>query len=260
MLELDTVNRFPRRQDLPSYRHCSEVTRKNALTALLRYSTMMVLSQRSVRSMSFDDSQYAVSATGIASLGHRREFVHDTLKPLRHPGAICQQVVVLWRVQEFCSLGCRFCGYSRELEWPRATADPRQVLDFGRVLRDAQRCHSRSILVSWLGGEPLAWTELAELSRVFCHDYGLGLGVTTNGLPLGSNRMRRSLLADYQQVTISIDGLAPFHDQVRGQAGLFERLRRDVERLRREDKGDRLRRRVNTVLMRGNIGAFGEFC
>lgn len=116
------------------------------------------------------------------------------------------------------------------------------------MLRDAQRCHSHSILVSWFGGEPLAWTGLAELSRIFCHDYGLSLGVTTNGMPLASNRIRRSLLADYRQVTVSIDGLAPFHDQVRGQGGLFERLRRNVEQLRSEDRGGRLWRRVNTVL------------
>ncbi len=210
--------------------------------------------------MSFDDSQYAVSTTEEARLGHRREFVHDTVKPLRRPSTICQQVVVLWRVHEFCSLGCRFCGYSRELKWPRRTADPQQVLDFGRVLRDIQQCHSKLVLVSWLGGEPLAWTELAHLSHIFCYDYCLSLGVTTNGLPLASSRTRRSLLSDYRQVTISIDGLAPFHDQVRGQAGLSERLRRAVERLRDEDRGDRLWRRVNTVLMRGNVEAFGEFC
>jgi radical SAM protein with 4Fe4S-binding SPASM domain len=210
--------------------------------------------------MSFDNSQISLSTTGKAGRDHRRELIHDALKPVRHPGAICRQVVVLWRVYEFCSLGCRFCGYSRELKWPRTTADPRQVLGFGRVLRDVQRCHSRSILVSWLGGEPLAWSELAELSHIFCHDYGLSLGVTTNGIPLALNRVRRSLLADYRQVTISIDGLAPFHNQVRGQAGLFERLRRNVEQLCGEDTGGRLWRRVNTVLMRGNIGAFGEFC
>lgn len=61
--------------------------------------------------MSFDNSQISVSTTGKARLEHRREFVHDTLKPVRHPWAICQQVVVLWRVHEFCSLGCRFCEY-----------------------------------------------------------------------------------------------------------------------------------------------------
>jgi radical SAM protein with 4Fe4S-binding SPASM domain len=210
--------------------------------------------------MPFDDTQTAVSTTGVATLGRRREFVLDALGPVRQPSVIGPQVVVLWRVHESCSLSCQFCGYSRDVNRPRATAIPRQVLDFGRVLGDAQRCHSRSILVSWLGGEPLAWRGLPELSHVLCHDYGLSLGVTTNGIPLASHRLRRSLLADYRQVTISIDGLAPFHDRVRGRAGLFERLRRDVQRLRDEDAGNRLWRRVNTVVMRGNVETFGEFC
>lgn len=116
------------------------------------------------------------------------------------------------------------------------------------------------MLVSWLGGEPLGWEGLPSLARAFRQDFGLTLGVTTNGLPLLRPQVRDQLLADYEQVTVSVDGLAPLHDHVRGSEGLWEHLRRGVELLRVEDRHCALWRRVNTVLMRGNIEEFAPFC
>ena len=83
---------------------------------------------------------------------------------------------------------------------------------------------------------------------------GLRLGVTTNGLPLGSAAVRE-MLADYEQVTVSVDGVAGFHDHLRDSPGLFERVRENV-RLLRSEIGSSPLLRVNTVLMRGNIGSF----
>ena len=169
-------------------------------------------------------------------------------------------IVIVWRVWESCSLACRFCGYSRELGRPRMAMKLPAAIAFGKVLGEVQQDGGRSILVSWLGGEPLDWPQLPRLARIFHRDCGLRLGVTTNGLPIHSLQVRANLLADYEQVTISIDGLAPFHDQVRGMPGLYERLRESVSRLRDDDAHGQLWRRVNTVLMRGNIDAFGRFC
>jgi MoaA/NifB/PqqE/SkfB family radical SAM enzyme len=168
-------------------------------------------------------------------------------------------LVIVWRVWESCALSCCFCGYSREQIRPRLAIDLSAARVFGKVLGDLQQQCGATILVSWLGGEPLSWEALPSLARFFHRECGLQLGVTTNGQPLQSQQVRASLLADYEQVTISIDGLAPLHDQVRGLPGLYDRLQAIVSDLREDDAG-RLWRRVNTVLMRGNIGAFGRFC
>ena len=168
-------------------------------------------------------------------------------------------LVIVWRVWEACALSCRFCGYGRPLRRPHLAADLPAAIELGRVLGDVHKQCGRTILISWLGGEPLDWPELPRLARIFHRDCGLSLGVTTNGLPLQSPHVRDSLLADYEQVTISIDGLPPFHDHVRGLPGLYDRLWESVALLREDDAG-RLWRRVNTVLMRGNIGSFAQFC
>jgi MoaA/NifB/PqqE/SkfB family radical SAM enzyme len=189
----------------------------------------------------------------------------EELSVLRHEATKARlrrppDLVVVWRVYEHCRLGCAFCGYSRTIHRPRYVADAEDLFAFGRILGDYQQLRGKSILVSWLGGEPLEWPRLAEVSHAFCEEYGLRVGVTTNGLPLQTAAVRSSLLADYDQVTVSIDGPAAFHDRVRGMPGLFERVRRYVARLRAEDAEEKLLLRVNTILMRDNIESFPDFC
>lgn len=98
------------------------------------------------------------------------------------------------------------------------------------------------------------------MARAFHHTLGLRLAVTTSGLTLGYSGVRQELIAHYEQVTLSIDGLGRFHDQVRREPGFFEHLRSSIARLKAEDREGRLRLRVNTILMRGNIAAFSGFC
>jgi MoaA/NifB/PqqE/SkfB family radical SAM enzyme len=166
-------------------------------------------------------------------------------------------LVVVWRVYEPCNLACRFCGYSRDVVRPRHVADPGTLVAFGEVLAGYQQRTGRAVLLSWLGGEPLLWPALPKVSRVL-RRLGLRLGVTTNGVPLAAAAVRESL-QDYDQVTVSVDGLAPFHDHVRDSPGLFERVRENV-RLLRAEIGEVPLLRVNTVLMRGNVGTFAAFC
>jgi MoaA/NifB/PqqE/SkfB family radical SAM enzyme len=170
------------------------------------------------------------------------------------------ELVVIWRVYEPCPLGCLFCGYSRDLERSRMIFDASEIERFGKLLGAFQECHGRRVLVTWLGGEPLLWPELPGLSRILHRQFGLRLGVSTSGLPLARRDVRSSLCADYEQLTVSLDGPADFHDRVRSAPGLFAKVRAWVGFLRGEAVGTALRLRVNTVLMRGNIGRFGEFC
>src|SRR5262245_13164528 len=108
-------------------------------------------------------------------------------------------LVVVWRVYEPCNLGCHFCGYSRTVDRPRHVADPERLVAFAEVLADFQQATGRSVLVCWLGGEPLLWPALPKVSRVV-RRLGLRLGVTTNGTPLAAPAVRDSLAADYDQL------------------------------------------------------------
>src|SRR5262245_48574777 len=133
-------------------------------------------------------------------------------------------MVVVWRVTERCNLSCKFCAYDRELSRPRRDASPECIRDFGAVLAEHQRVTGDSVLVSWLGGEPLLWQPLTELTRMFCSDYGLRVSTTTNGTRLSSAEMRAHLLEYYSELTISVDAIGRLHDELRGWSQGFARL------------------------------------
>ncbi len=174
------------------------------------------------------------------------------------PPTPCSTLIIVWRITEACDLACPFCAYDRNLHRPRASANPEQVLAFGAVLGEYANTYSRDILVSWLGGEPLRWPPLFEISRTFKHDCHLRLSATTNGTALTSEKIHRTLAENFDELTISLDGLDTLHDQLRGAPGLFAQLRENIAALRAV--APHLRLRVNTLLLRDNIHAFPDLC
>lgn len=171
-------------------------------------------------------------------------------------------LVIVWRVTEACDLGCWYCEYNRQLRRPRRSARVEDVLAFGKVLGDYSADTGRPVLVSWLGGEPFVWPPLVEVGRALRHDFGLQLGVTTNGERLCESGLIQHLVETYAEVTISVDGLADFHDAARGAPGLFNRLRATAFEFREHAArlGRRPLLRANTILMRSNLRAFEPLC
>ena len=181
------------------------------------------------------------------------------------PTALLPPLVVVWRVTEACDLACWYCEYNRHAygsRRPRHSAPADEVLAFGKVLADYGASTGRAVLVSWLGGEPLVWPPLSDVSRSFKRDYGLRLGLTTNGERLATGGFMDLLADDYDEVTVSVDGAASFHDAGRAAPGLFDRLRAAVGELsaRKARLGRGPLLRANTILMRSNLYALEALC
>lgn len=169
-------------------------------------------------------------------------------------------MIVVWRVTERCNLACGFCAYDRRLTRSRSDADPAALRAFGAALSEYQRITGDSILVSWLGGEPLIWSPLEGLTTAFVHDLGLRVSVTTNGTALASEKVRAHVLDCYDELTVSVDGLGEAHDHMRGWRGGFAQLRRVVPLLAAKRRSSTPRLRANIVLMHDNVGAFASLC
>lgn len=169
-------------------------------------------------------------------------------------------MVILWRIIESCNLGCGFCAYSRELSRSRRQTDAGEIRRVLSLLGELRARNKRRILVSWLGGEPFLRDDLSELTRYAVIECGLSVSTTTNATTLGSPALRRQILDFYDELTISVDGLAAFHDRVRDWPGGFLRVEASVKTLLSE-RGLARRRplvRINTVLMHDNLRAFPE--
>ena len=167
-------------------------------------------------------------------------------------------LIVVWRITERCNLGCAFCAFSRMLDRSRCEADPAEVRRFGKVLADFQQTTGQRVLVSWLGGEPLRWPMLPELSEHFSETLGLALSTTTNGTALAAPRVRDLLAKCFTELTVSVDGFADFHDRMRDCPGGFDALRENVRAFAALDAKTLLR--ANTVLLRGNVADYPALC
>jgi MoaA/NifB/PqqE/SkfB family radical SAM enzyme len=171
-------------------------------------------------------------------------------------------MIVVWRVTERCNLSCKFCGFDRELSRPRRDADPQSILAFGALLAEYQRMTGDKVLVSWLGGEPLLWPPLTELTRVFNNAYRLDVSTTTNGTCLGSPAVRAHLLEHYSELTVSVDAIGSLHDRLRGWPGGYARLQQNVTALAQQKRADSRGPvlRANVLLMRETLFDFEQLC
>ncbi|MEE9910296.1 MAG: radical SAM protein [Deltaproteobacteria bacterium] len=171
-------------------------------------------------------------------------------------------MIVVWRVTEKCNLCCRFCACDRDLQKPRLDADPGEILRFGAVLAEYSRTSGDPILVSWLGGEPLIWPSLFELSEIFYNRYNIRLSTTTNGSTLASAAVRSHLLKYFSELTVSVDAVGKAHDDLRGWPGGYEYLKLNIPRLAAEKKraGHGLVLRTNVLLMSETFPCFEQLC
>lgn len=171
-------------------------------------------------------------------------------------------MIVLWRVTEVCNLSCPFCGYDRRLARPRRAANADSIRAFGEVLAEYQRSSDKSILVSWIGGEPLLWPPLKELTVYFTQQLGLRVSTTTNGTTLNSPVVRKHLLQHYSELTVSVDGVGKVHDDLRGWMGGYASLRDSVVELATAKRGvaHSPLLRANVLLMRQTITDVERLC
>lgn len=165
-----------------------------------------------------------------------------------------ERLVVVWRVTERCNLGCRFCAYDAHLRRSRRSFAAEDARRFGGLVAEWAR---GDVLISWLGGEPFLWPALAEVTADL-RDRGLRIALTTNGHALADDAWARWSADSLDEITLSLDGEADFHDRVRDRAGSAAEVLAGLRRLAGFARRPLLR--VNTVLMRGNADRFEALC
>jgi MoaA/NifB/PqqE/SkfB family radical SAM enzyme len=177
-------------------------------------------------------------------------------------GAGCEPpLVVLVRVTTACNLACGFCAYDRRLGFPRVKlADAALERLFELLASEAmrrRRIGEAPPLLSWIGGEPLRWRPWPTWSRR-ARAAGIRVSATSNGSTLADPRERAAVLAELDELTLSLDADGVRFDGLRGWPGGAERLESSIRELVRERAavGSGLKLRVNTVLMRSTIAGY----
>jgi Fe-coproporphyrin III synthase len=149
----------------------------------------------------------------------------DALRYGRHSGRVPPHLlhfsrdkkpVVVWNVTRRCNLFCMHCyAESQNREYPgELTAEEGTAL-----LDDLAQFGAPTVLFS--GGEPLMRPDLFEL---VAHATALGLRcvLSTNGTLITPETASRIAQSGLTYVGISLDGIGPAHDKIRGKKGAYE--------------------------------------
>lgn len=121
---------------------------------------------------------------------------------------------LFWECTHRCNLRCVHCGSSCE---PNARTPELATEQVCAILDTiAQDFDARRIFVSITGGEPLLRADLFDVARHMCR-LGMRPCVVSNGTLLGKEEAAKLADTGVDTISISIDGLAEQHEQVRGK-------------------------------------------
>jgi Y-X(10)_GDL-associated radical SAM protein len=134
-------------------------------------------------------------------------------------------VHVVWEITLACDLKCLHCG-SRA---GRRRPDELTTAECLDVVERLARLGTRE--VSLIGGEAYLrrdWTEIVRAIR----SHGMYCAVQTGGRQLTPKRLDAAVRAGLQGVGVSLDGLEPLHDRLRGVRGSFRKALDTLARAR----------------------------
>lgn len=131
-------------------------------------------------------------------------------------------IYCIWEITLKCDLGCKHCG-SRAGKIRPAELTTEQCFD---VVHQLANLGVREVVL--VGGEAYLrddWTEIVrEITRC-----GMLCGMTTGARNLTQERIDKAVEAGLKTVSISVDGLEPTHDALRGAKGSWQAARRAAQ-------------------------------
>lgn len=169
-------------------------------------------------------SPYKLPLTPLAAPAQRRLPLAEQARPVDRRA---KPINAVWELTLRCDLACRHCssraGRARpdELTTAEAIDAVRQMADLG-VLE-----------VTLIGGEAYlhdGWTDVVRAIR----RHGMECTMVTGGRGMNAERARAAKESGVMSVSVSIDGLAPTHDALRGLAGSHQAALQAMDNLARE--------------------------
>ena len=137
---------------------------------------------------------------------------------------------LFWECTLRCNLRCRHCGSDcrtdvAERDMP--LEDLLKVLD----TEITPNVDPSKVLIIFSGGEVLVRKDLEEAGREVTRR-GYMWGMVTNGLSLTRERLRSLVDAGLRSVSVSFDGFADVHNDIRQNSDSFERARKAIGYIR----------------------------
>ena len=126
----------------------------------------------------------------------------------------CVPVYVVWETTLACNLKCIHCG-SRAGHQRARELSTDECID---VIRQLAELGTREISI--IGGEAFVRKDWLTLVRAI-HDHGIDCTMQTGGYKLSRGMIEAAVAAGLLGLGVSIDGLQPLHDRLRGVPGSY---------------------------------------
>ena len=140
-----------------------------------------------------------------------------------------QLIDLFWECTLTCNAACKHCGSSAEKRKYEGELTTEEIKNaFKQISEDMD---ASKILINVTGGEPLVRQDLCEVMEYATKELGFRWGMTTNGILLTEENIKRLKKANMETVSISIDGLEKTHDEFRGVPGSYKKIMKNVKNL-----------------------------
>lgn len=181
-------------------------------------------------------------------------------KMLNTEGRADWPINLTFEMTHLCNLSCYMCdlyGTGAPLEAMRGeTYRPGETMTPDDYVRLIEEVAAFRPSIALTGGEPMiAPATLPVIRRA--SELGLVTTMTTNGYRLVENA-EALVAAGLRNVTLSIDGVGPVHDDIRGHEGTFDTLVEGLEVLQASSRGGMPTIQFNVTICGRNQGHLKE--
>lgn len=154
---------------------------------------------------------------------YEMEIVHEERKNLyKHP----QLRHLFLEVTSRCNARCEHCG-SRCDGNEQGEEISQELLK--KTLKEVAECYNpKKVFLNVTGGEPLMRKDLFEILE-YAVSLGFSWGMTSNGMLINESMVKKLEKAKMETVSISIDGLAKNHEQLRKVPNCYDKILKGID-------------------------------
>ena len=161
---------------------------------------------------------------------------------------------LFWECTLTCNAKCKHCGSSAENKKYDDELTTEEIKNaFKQIANDMD---ANKILINVTGGEPLIRKDLYEVMEYATNELGFHWGMTTNGILLNDENIKKFKKANMETISISIDGLEETHDSFRGVHGAYRIIIDNIKKLNKANFVKHIQ--VTTVFHKKNIDQLDE--
>lgn len=123
--------------------------------------------------------------------------------------------IVIWNMTNRCNLLCHHC-------YSKADANEKETLTFEQIEQTIPKLKKAGInFVIFSGGEPLLRKDIFEIAQLM-KEHNIMTYLSTNGLYITPKNVDK-IIATFNYIGISIDGIKEVHDFFRAQEGAYDK-------------------------------------